>query len=81
MEDSDEEGWTECAEDGEESLPKAHCLFCEETFPSAEKTFTHCKAQHQFNIFIVQKLFSLDFYGYIKMVNYIRKSVSVNVKP
>ena len=54
----------------------AVCLFCEETFSSVESTFQHCKSNHQFDVLIVQKLFSLDVYGYIKLINFIRKTVS-----
>ncbi|NP_001090360.1 protein arginine methyltransferase 3 S homeolog [Xenopus laevis] len=59
----DEEGNTEA---------HVHCLFCERLFHSAEETFAHCKSHHRFNIGFVVRKHGLDFYGYIKFINFVR---------
>ncbi|KFU85016.1 Protein arginine N-methyltransferase 3, partial [Chaetura pelagica] len=41
-------------------------------FRSAEDVFSHCKAEHQFNICDVIKKYGLEFYGYIKLINFVR---------
>ncbi|KAM8938733.1 protein arginine N-methyltransferase 3 [Pelodytes ibericus] len=50
------------------------CLFCERLDHSAEETFTHCKSHHHFNVSAVIKQYDLDFYGYIKLINFIRST-------
>uniref|UniRef100_A0A8C8SPL5 type I protein arginine methyltransferase n=1 Tax=Pelusios castaneus TaxID=367368 RepID=A0A8C8SPL5_9SAUR len=42
-------------------------------FSSAEDTFSHCKSAHQFNISDVIHKHALEFYGYIKLINFVRK--------
>uniref|UniRef100_A0A7N9D1L4 Protein HTATIP2 n=1 Tax=Macaca fascicularis TaxID=9541 RepID=A0A7N9D1L4_MACFA len=41
-------------------------------FTSAEETFSHCKSEHQFNIDSMVHKHGLEFYGYIKLINFIR---------
>ncbi|KFQ77447.1 Protein arginine N-methyltransferase 3, partial [Phoenicopterus ruber ruber] len=41
-------------------------------FSSAEDVFSHCKMEHQFNICDVVKKHGLDFYGYVKLINFLR---------
>ncbi|KFW62672.1 Protein arginine N-methyltransferase 3, partial [Pygoscelis adeliae] len=41
-------------------------------FSSAEGVFSHCKAEHQFNVCDVIKKHGLDFYGYVKLINFVR---------
>ncbi|XP_075402084.1 protein arginine N-methyltransferase 3 [Tenrec ecaudatus] len=48
------------------------CLFCDRLFTSAEETFSHCKSEHQFNIDNMVHKHGLEFYGYIKLINFIR---------
>ncbi|KAM6172183.1 protein arginine N-methyltransferase 3 isoform 2-T2 [Erethizon dorsatum] len=70
----DEAAW----EDEEADLPHDHdrlhtpCLFCNRLFTSAEETFSHCKSEHQFNIDSMVHKHGLEFYGYIKLINFIR---------
>lgn len=52
------------------------CLFCSESFPSPTETFTHLKASHTFDLKQVRKDLKLDFYGTIKLINYIRREVA-----
>lgn len=54
------------------------CLFCSILFPNPEDTFTHCSKEHGFDIMVVGKKSSLDAISYIKMINYIRKHVSLS---
>ncbi|XP_030056571.1 protein arginine N-methyltransferase 3 [Microcaecilia unicolor] len=51
---------------------RARCLFCERLFSSAEDTFDHCKSEHEFNISSIVHKHALDFYGYIKLINFTR---------
>ncbi|NXG25585.1 ANM3 methyltransferase, partial [Grallaria varia] len=51
---------------------RTRCLFCDEWFSSAEVVFSHCKAEHQFNISDLIQKHGLDFYGYIKLINFVR---------
>lgn len=71
--DDDEEDWTECNE--EEEYGSALCLFCSETFPDANKVFSHCQSVHAFDMAKVAAMFSLNCFSYIKLVNFIRAEV------
>ncbi|XP_053576345.1 protein arginine N-methyltransferase 3 [Bombina bombina] len=72
LSDSDDAPWED--EDELEVKAEVRCLFCERLFLSAEVTFSHCESQHQFNIRMVVNKFGLDFYGYIKVINYVRST-------
>ncbi|KAM9605745.1 protein arginine N-methyltransferase 3 isoform 4-T4 [Morphnus guianensis] len=69
-----EEAWEEEGEEegvAAEGL-RTRCLFCDRLFSSAEGVFSHCKTEHQFNVCDVIKKHGLDFYGYIKLINFVR---------
>ena len=69
---SDEE-WSDVEE--EEKMPdsgNALCLFCDETFGHAGSAIEHMKEMHHFNVTKFCKERNLDFYGYVKVINYIR---------
>ncbi|XP_069479582.1 protein arginine N-methyltransferase 3 isoform X2 [Ambystoma mexicanum] len=66
----------DAAWEDEDPKVETHCLFCERLFSSAEDTFSHCKSEHQFNIGNVAQKHGLDFYGYIKLINFIRTTKS-----
>ncbi|KFP29055.1 Protein arginine N-methyltransferase 3, partial [Colius striatus] len=51
---------------------QTRCLFCDRLFNSAEDVFSHCKTEHQFSLWDVIKKHGLDFYGYIKLINFVR---------
>uniref|UniRef100_G3RV33 type I protein arginine methyltransferase n=1 Tax=Gorilla gorilla gorilla TaxID=9595 RepID=G3RV33_GORGO len=70
---ADEAAW-EDEDDADLPHDKQHtpCLFCNRLFTSAEETFSHCKSEHQFNIDSVVHKHGLEFYGYIKLINFIR---------
>ncbi|XP_042562319.1 protein arginine N-methyltransferase 3-like isoform X2 [Clupea harengus] len=70
LSDSDDDGqweWTE-----ESSNASIVCLFCDRSLNSISDTLQHCLSEHDVNIPDLVKKFSLDDYGYIKMINYIR---------
>ncbi|XP_050192295.1 protein arginine N-methyltransferase 3 [Myiozetetes cayanensis] len=72
-----EEPWEEDEEEEEEEEGAAvgqrtRCLFCDGWFTSAEVVFSHCKTEHEFNVSDVIQKHGLDFYGYIKLINFIR---------
>ena len=73
--DDDEEGWEECMED-DAMITECLCLFCQDKLASPEAVIMHCKVKHRFDISRVHKQHRLDCFGYIKMVNYIRSTVS-----
>ncbi|XP_072649877.1 protein arginine N-methyltransferase 3 isoform X1 [Canis lupus baileyi] len=77
----DEAAWEDDDEDedgagAEAALPhdqqQTPCLFCHRLFISAEETFSHCKSEHQFHIDTMVHKHGLEFYGYIKLINFIR---------
>ncbi|KAB0356463.1 hypothetical protein FD754_000619 [Muntiacus muntjak] len=69
----DEASWED---EDDADLPYAEqrtpCLFCDRLFTSAEETFSHCKSEHQFSIDNMVHKHGLEFYGYIKLINFIR---------
>lgn len=66
----------DAAWEDDEPKMETRCLFCERLFTSAEETFSHCKSEHQFNIGQVAQKHGLDFYGYIKLINFVRTTKS-----
>ncbi|NXC50367.1 ANM3 methyltransferase, partial [Penelope pileata] len=51
---------------------RARCLFCDRCFSSPEDVFSHCGTEHQFSIGDVVRKHELDFYGYVKLINFVR---------
>ncbi|XP_024414523.3 protein arginine N-methyltransferase 3 isoform X1 [Desmodus rotundus] len=74
LSDSGDEAAWEDEEDAELPHDKQQtpCLFCDRLFTSAEETFSHCKTEHQFHIDTMVHKHGLEFYGYIKLINFIR---------
>ncbi|KAM3919675.1 protein arginine N-methyltransferase 3 [Leptodactylus fuscus] len=73
LSDGDDDGAWDDEDDGGAGV-EVRCLFCDRTQPSPEETFTHCRAQHHFDIHQIISQHGLDFYGYIKLINYIRST-------
>ncbi|KAM6274273.1 protein arginine N-methyltransferase 3 isoform 1-T1 [Porphyrio hochstetteri] len=67
-----EEAWEEEEEGVATEDLRTHCLFCDRLFSSAEDVFSHCKTEHQFNVCDEIKKHRLDFYGYVKLINFVR---------
>jgi len=67
----DSPGWEDAEPDEEDDL-SIKCLLCNETFGQAKRMLDHCEAEHGFDLLAICKQHSLDFYGTIKLVNYVR---------
>ena len=68
--DEDEETWEE-VEKEDCSVP---CIFTKKTFLTADSYFLHLKANANFDIWnLVRVEFGLDFFGYVKLINFLRK--------
>uniref|UniRef100_A0A4W6EL85 Protein arginine N-methyltransferase 3 n=1 Tax=Lates calcarifer TaxID=8187 RepID=A0A4W6EL85_LATCA len=68
--DEDEEQWQWMEEDNQ----PVTCLFCDRLLSSVPATLQHCTAEHQVNLVDVIRKHTLDDYGYIKMINFIRST-------
>ncbi|XP_032918021.1 protein arginine N-methyltransferase 3 isoform X1 [Catharus ustulatus] len=68
----EEEDEEEEEEEGAAATQQTRCLFCNRLFSSAEAVFSHCKTEHQFDVADVIQKHGLDFYGYIKLINFVR---------
>nr|CAB3265171.1 protein arginine N-methyltransferase 3-like [Phallusia mammillata] len=63
---SDEESQENCGQ-------QVKCIFTGKLFPSAEKYFNSLKNEYSFDIWnLVHNEFGLDFFGYVKLINYLR---------
>ncbi|KAI9696087.1 MAG: hypothetical protein M1836_005918 [Candelina mexicana] len=69
----DEEGWEDA--EPEEDNERIVCLFSDEIFPDVPSMIRHCKDNFDFDFKKVQKELALDFYGAVKLINYIRSEV------
>uniref|UniRef100_A0A3P9IU28 Protein arginine N-methyltransferase 3 n=1 Tax=Oryzias latipes TaxID=8090 RepID=A0A3P9IU28_ORYLA len=68
----DEEPWQWMEEDAQ----TVTCLFCDRQLSSVPATLQHCTAEHQVSLTEVIRKHGLEDYGYIKMINFIRSTVS-----
>ncbi|MEQ2314126.1 hypothetical protein AMECASPLE_008955 [Ameca splendens] len=68
--DDDDEQWQWM----EEERQTVTCLFCDKLLDSVSATLQHCTAEHQLSLVNVIRKHSLDDYGYIKMINFIRST-------
>ncbi|EWC46121.1 hypothetical protein DRE_04695 [Drechslerella stenobrocha 248] len=79
--DSGSSGWEDQNEldDRDESTP-IQCILCDLKFDGGvQDVWEHCKGEHGFDWRVVAKKLDLDFYGKVKLVNYIRKNPSVKL--
>ena len=74
---SDSTGWQDRSPD-EESI-SVQCLLCEHQFPTPILMLAHCASAHDFDFLAIAKEQSLDYYGVIRFVNYIRRNVQNGV--
>lgn len=72
------ESWDDWESDEDESLSDYLCLFCDTRFDATTTLFDHCKSQHSFDFHGIIKELGLDFYGSIKLINYVRSQVAEN---
>ncbi|EPS61091.1 hypothetical protein M569_13710 [Genlisea aurea] len=63
--------------DGEsECNPLLLCLFCDSLYGSARSLFQHCASMHSFDYYGIKSACNLDFYGCLKLINYVRAQVA-----
>ena len=70
--DSSDEEWSDIEETEDHEDSKMLCLLCKETFKMADKCLSHMAESHNFNLLTFCKSNKLDFYDFIKLINYIR---------
>ncbi|WVZ66451.1 hypothetical protein U9M48_015663 [Paspalum notatum var. saurae] len=75
-EEEEEEGWDDWCSDGEDSGSGLLCLFCSSRFDAGNSLFEHCAAEHGFDFHRTVKELGLDFYGCIKLINFVRSKVA-----
>ncbi|XP_065310570.1 protein arginine N-methyltransferase 3-like [Dermacentor albipictus] len=73
MSDDENDAAWDSAEELETEREDSACLFCGEVRASPELVYEHCAHDHTFSINHVVERLQLDCFGYIKMVNYVRK--------
>jgi protein arginine N-methyltransferase 3 len=69
----DEEGWEDAEPDVEET--QFISLMDDEVFTDLTQMLDHCKAKHNLDFLEIRSRLGLDFYGNIKLVNYLRSQV------
>jgi protein arginine N-methyltransferase 3 len=70
---NDDEGWEDAEPEIEENTFIS--LFDDEIFTDAISMLNHCKAKYNFDFLETRQRLGLDFYGNIKLVNFIRSQV------
>lgn len=68
-----DEGWEDA--EPEENFDTFISLLDDEVFTDLNQMIKHCKEKHNFDFLELRKRLNLDFYGNIKLVNYIRSQV------
>jgi hypothetical protein len=69
----DDEGWDDAEPEDEQE--KIISLLDDEVFPDVASMLAHCKSKYNFDLIHIKNKFALDFYGCIKLVNFIRSQV------
>ncbi|XP_065647793.1 protein arginine N-methyltransferase 3 [Hydra vulgaris] len=69
----DEGEWCDFA-DTNDNIKNCVCLFCSHASLTAENTFFHIKEIHKLDFINLIKANHIDFYKYVKLVNYIRSN-------
>ncbi|PMD35502.1 putative ribosomal protein arginine N-methytransferase rmt3 [Hyaloscypha variabilis F] len=69
----DEEGWEDAEPDEEET--QFISLLDDEVFMDIHAMLNHCKQKYNFDFLEIRQRLALDFYGSIKLVNFIRSQV------
>lgn len=68
-EEADEAGWSDLDETIDRPAP---CLFCDEVLANAELCLEHLTKEHDFDLLALQEKHQLDFYGGLRILNYLR---------
>jgi type I protein arginine methyltransferase len=69
----DDEDWEDVQP--EEDQEKIISLLDHEVFPEVTSMLAHCKERYNFDFLKIRDNFALDFYGSIRLINYIRNEV------
>lgn len=69
---SSDEDWSDVEETEHHEHHPILCLFCKETFSATDKCLGHMVDSHNFDIVTFCKINNIDFYGFIKFVNFLR---------
>jgi len=69
----DDEGWEDV--EPEEEQEKIISLLDDEVFPDVASMLAHCKENYNFDFLKIRDNFALDFYGCVRLVNYIRSEI------
>jgi len=77
VDQGEQDNWDEW-EEAEDKDSQSKCLFCNELLINANESFNHIKLIHHFDFSEIAYSLKLDFYGSIKLINFIRKSVKKN---
>ncbi|XP_062199744.1 probable protein arginine N-methyltransferase 3 [Phragmites australis] len=80
-EEEEEEGWDDWCSDGDDTAAAGGgllCLFCISRFDTESSLFSHCGAEHHFDFHKIMRELRLDFYGCIKLINFVRSKVAEN---
>lgn len=51
------------------------CLFCEKLYDDVLVAITHCAKDHSFDFSLAKRKYNMDFYSYIKCINYTRTQI------
>ncbi|VAH27500.1 unnamed protein product [Triticum turgidum subsp. durum] len=76
--EEEEEGWDDWESDGDDAAGGGGgllCLFCSARFDSDGPLFAHCGSEHGFDFHKLVRELGLDFYGCIKLINFVRSKV------
>ncbi|KAI3711859.1 hypothetical protein L1987_70408 [Smallanthus sonchifolius] len=79
--EEEEQNWEDLTADGEEDEENALellCLFCDLKYNSSNSLFDHCCLSHSFDFGSMKTTMKLDFYGCLKLINYVRSQVARN---
>lgn len=58
-----------------ENGPSVKCLFCEQLFDDVTEAIGHCSKDHSFDFSVAKRKYNMDFYSYIKCINYTRTQI------
>ncbi|XP_059650567.1 probable protein arginine N-methyltransferase 3 [Cornus florida] len=83
VEEDEEQNWEDWKADGEDDEEggldsNILCLFCDSNYSSSDALFEHCNSSHRFDFHGIRTTLGLDFYGSLKLINYVRSQVAGN---
>ena len=79
-EDDRLDDWSEGGDDDEEADVPAKCLFCAEVLATNAAVKAHFASAHAFDFRAVSARLGLDFYGQMRLINFIRERIAAGEK-